>query len=185
MRHARERGFSLIEAVIAMSVLAAGTLSVAQLSIASARANAVAQESGVAQRAAREKLEQLQALAWTSDAAVLPVTDRSSDVSWTPPRASGGSGLGASPSDTLLSNVSGYCDFLDANGQWMAAGVRAPSGAAWVRRWSIQPFDSLADTLILQVLVVSARASDARQAVAAAAAINGAWLVDLRTRTAR
>lgn len=175
------RGFSLIEAVVAVSILATGVSAVAQVILASARANVASQQAAVAQQAARERMEQLRALAWTSDGALVPLTDWSSDLTVTPPRASGGVGLGVSPVDTLLSNVAGYCDFLDARGAWVAGGAQAPPGTAWVRRWSVAPTEGLTDTLTFQVIVVPVRAT-AQAALSAARGVNGAWLTDMRTR---
>ena len=86
--------------------------------------------------------------------------------------------------DTLQSNRAGTCDFLDANGRWLAAGTRPPVGTAWVRRWSVVPLSGVADTIVLQVLVVPvARAGAA--SISAARGFNGAWLVDIRTRGTR
>lgn len=179
------RGFSLIEAVVAVSLLAIGVAATAHLAIVSGRANASAQRTGVAQQAARERMEQLRALAWSSDAALVPISDWSTDLSTTPVRSSGGVGLGVSPGYTLLSNTSGYCDFLDSNGQWLAGGTGPPDGAAWVRRWSIATLDTLADTLVLQVIVVPAHVRTGVAAVSAARGVNGAWLMGIRTRRMR
>ena len=176
------RGFSLVEAVIAVSVLAFGVSAVAQVVLASARANVASQQAAVVQQAARERMEQLRALAWTSDPSLVPVSDWSSDLTTTPARASGGVGLGVSPADTLLSNIAGYCDFLNARGAWVAGGTQAPPGTAFVRRWSVAPTDALADTLTLQVVVVPASAATGQAAVSAARGVNGAWLTDMRTR---
>jgi type II secretory pathway pseudopilin PulG len=180
-----ERGFSLIEAVVAVSLLATGVSAVAQLALVSARAHTSAQRAGVVQQAAREKLEELRALAWTSDAGLLPISDWSSDLTTTPPQPDGGVGLGVSPGDTLGSNVEGYCDFLDANGMWLAGGTRPPGGAALVRRWSVQTVDSLADTLALNIIVVPVGVRSSVSTVSAARGVNGAWLIGLRTRRAR
>lgn len=176
-----ERGFSIIEATIAMSLLAIGVAALAQLTIASGRANAASRQATIAQQAASERMEQLRALAFTSDGGVVPVTDWSSDLTTTPASTSG-VGLASAPS-TLAANTPGYCDFLDADGRWLAGGTRSPVGAAWVRRWSVTPVDSLADTLVLRVIVIPATA--ARAEVAAASNMNGAWLVAMRTRRAR
>jgi type II secretory pathway pseudopilin PulG len=180
-----ERGFSLIEAVVAVSLLATGVAAVAQLALVSARAHTSAQRAGVVQQAAREKLEQLRALAWTSDAGLLPISDWSSDLTTTPPQPGSGVGLGVSPGDTLSSNVEGYCDFLDANGMWLAGGTRPPRGAAFVRRWSVQTVDPLADTLVLNIIVVPVGVRSGASTVAAARGVNGAWLIGMRTRRAR
>jgi Tfp pilus assembly protein PilV len=181
MTQAGERGFSIIEATIAVSLLAIGVAALAQLTIASAQANMAARRATIAQQAAIERMEQLRALAWTSDGGVVPVTDWSSDLTTTP-ASGGGSGLATAPA-TLATNASGYCDFLDADGRWLAGGTRAPAGAAWVRRWSVTAVDSLADTLVLRVVVIPASAS--RAGLAAASTTNGAWLVAMRTRRAR
>jgi prepilin-type N-terminal cleavage/methylation domain-containing protein len=179
------RGFSLIEAVVAVSLLAVGVSATAQLAVVSARANVSAHRAGVALQATREKMEQLRALAWTSDAGLVPISDWSSDLSINPMGSSGGVGLGVSPGETLLSNTAGYCDFLDVDGQWLAGGTSAPVGAAWVRRWRIDPLDALPDTLVLQVIVVPAHVDTEAAAVSAARGVNGTWLVGLRTRRTR
>ena len=130
-----ERGFSIVEATIAVSLLAIGVAALAQLTIATGRANTASQRSAIAQQAASERMEQLRALAWTSDGGVVPVTDWSSDLATTP-ASTGGVGLASAPA-TLATNTPGYCDFLDADGRWLAAGTPHPAGAAWVRRWSV------------------------------------------------
>jgi prepilin-type N-terminal cleavage/methylation domain-containing protein len=179
-----EGGFSLIESVIAVALLAVGVSALAQLVIVSARASASVQHADAVQQAARERMEQLRALAWTSDNGGMPITDATSDLTVTPGTATGGLGLALSPGDTLLSNVAGFCDFLDINGQWITGGPRPPVGAAWVRRWSVVPLSLVADTLLLQVVVVPARLSGASAAMAARGT-NGAWLVAVRTRRSR
>ena len=179
------RGFTLIEVTIAVAMLAIGVGSLAYLALAAGRANTFARSSDVVARAAVERLEQLRALAWTSDGAVLPVSDWSSNLTLSTPGASGGPGLGASPGDSLAANVAGYADFIDADGRWLAGGTTAPAGAAWVRRWSVQMLGAPADTLLLQVVVVPARTISAVATVAAARAVNGSWLLDIRTRRAR
>ncbi|HUR35240.1 MAG TPA: prepilin-type N-terminal cleavage/methylation domain-containing protein [Vicinamibacterales bacterium] len=178
-----ERGFSLIEAVIAVSVLAVGVAALAQVAVASGRASVSAQRSTIAQFAARERLEQLRALAWTTDAGVVPVSDWSSDLTVTPRASDGGAGLGVSPGSALRENTAGFCDFLDADGRWLAGGVQPPIGTAWIRRWSIATLDGFTDTLILQVVVVPATAAGA--ALTPARTSNGAWLVSMKTRLSR
>ncbi len=179
------RGFSLIEVMIAVTLLALGVGAVAQLSLASARAQRAASEATLAQTLARTRLEELRGLALTSDAGVVPLSDWSTDLSVTPPRPAGGTGLGVSPADALLSNIDGYCDFLDARGSWLGGGTRAPAGTAWVRRWAIDLPGTLADTVRLQVLVVPLERAASDRVTAAARAVNGAWLVSLRTRRMR
>ena len=98
-----ERGFSIVEATIAVSLLAIGVAALAQLTIATGRANAAARRATIAQQAASERMEQLRALAWTSDGGVVPVTDWSSDLTTTP-ASTGGVGLASAPS-TLATNT--------------------------------------------------------------------------------
>jgi len=185
MAHSPDRGFTLLETVVALSLLTVALSALAPLVVMAARADAAAHASLVAQQAAREKLEQLRGLAWSSDAGVVPVSDWSTDLSRSPQAAAGGTGLLSATADPLLSNVAGFCDFLDAGGRWLAGGSTPPAGAAWVRRWSVAALDGLADTLVLQVLVVPAQRADRASTIPAARAINGAWLIDVRTRTTR
>ena len=184
MTHSGQRGFSLIETVIAVSLLAVGVSALAQVAAAAARASATAHRADAAHLAAREKLEQLRALTFAFDADGTPRTDTTTDLGVTPQSPSGGPGLAIS-GDTLLSNTAGYCDFLDAEGQWLGGGTVAPAGALWVRRWSIQPMPGLPDTRLLQVVVLPAHLVSASSAVALARANHGAWLVDIRARTTR
>ena len=177
-------GFTLLETLIALSLLLVVLAGVAPVVAAAQRAGVLAQQSVVAQRAARDKLEQLQSLVWTSEVGV-PVSDWSTDLSVTPPRPTGGPGLGVAPTDSLLSNHDGYCDFLAVDGRWLAGGTRPPAGAAWVRRWSISLLDDVEDTLLLQVMVIPVQLADPASSVRAARGINGAWLLDIRTRSAR
>lgn len=179
-----EHGFSLVETLVAVSLLAVGVSALAQVAVAAARASAGAQRADAAQLAARDKLEQLRALTFISEADGMPATDTTSDLSVTPQAATGGSGLAIS-GDTLLSNVAGYCDFLDADGAWLAGGTRPPSRAVWVRRWSIQAIPGLPDSRLLQVVILPAHIVQAASVAAHARTNNGAWLVDIRTRTRR
>ena len=179
------RGFTLIEVTIAMALLAVGVGGLAYLALSAGRANTTAKSADIVARAAVERLEQLRALTWTSDGAAVPVSDWSSDLTLSSPGPSGGPGLGASPGDTLAANVTGYADFLDADGRWLGGGTASPAGAAWVRRWSVQALSAPSDTLLLQVVVVPVRAIGAVATVTAARAVNGSWLMDVRTRRTR
>jgi hypothetical protein len=177
-------GFALIEALIATVVLAGGVMTTAYLAAASATVMAASRQNGLVTQLARNKMEHLRALAWTSDAAVVPVTDWSSDVTAAEPAPSGGLGLALSPADSLSTNVAGFCDFLDAQGRWLGTGTTAPRGAAWVRRWSVTALPGVADTLAVSVVVAPAAPSDA-DGVRRARTIAGARLLSIRTRRAR
>ena len=68
-----------------------------------------------------------------------------------------GSGLNPSPSNALDENVPGFCDFLDAGGNWVGTGTTPPATAVYVRRWAIVPLPTNPNnTIILQVLVFPA-----------------------------
>ncbi len=108
-----QRGFSLVEVVVAMAIMITATVALAELSIVAVRANRVARSTTVATVLAVQKMEQLQSAGWTE--------------------------LTSSPPDALGQNTDGYCDFLDANGQTLGAGTSPPVGAVFVRRWAIAP----------------------------------------------
>jgi hypothetical protein len=71
----------------------------------------------------------------------------------------GGTGLQPSPAGALGANTVGYVDYLDANGKSLGGlAAMAPPGAAYIRRWSVEPLPINPDnTLVLQVLVTRAR----------------------------
>ncbi len=131
-------GFSLIEVLVATTILAVALTSLAQLFVLAVRANMDARETTMAAVAARGKMEELRALAWTVDSAGLPLSDAA---------------LAGSPPGTLAANIPGYCDFLDARGRPVGGGTIAPRGAVVVRRWSVDPLPGGAgDTIVVQVL---------------------------------
>lgn len=169
--------------MVAVALLVTAMAGVAPLAIASARANDATRSAATTEWLAREKIEQLTALAWTADDASLPVSDYSTNVAQMPMQSSGGSGLSVSPGDTLASAVAGYVDYLDADGQWISGGGSPPRGARWQRRWSIQTIAGQPESLLLQVLVAPVARSGTVMA-RAAAATNGAWLVSQRSRRA-
>jgi prepilin-type N-terminal cleavage/methylation domain-containing protein len=150
-----DRGFSLIEVLVATIVTTIGTMALAQLCVASMRMNQDARTTTLATVLASQKMEQLRALAWTSDALGVPVSDLGTDTTVVPHSSSGGTGLSASPSGTLGMNTPGYCDFLDESGRTLGGGSAPPSGTAFVRRWSIAPGTPAAsDTLAIQISVI-------------------------------
>lgn len=179
-----EHGFTLIEVIVAIVVLATAAIGAAGLFGIALHSTRVARTQTWTAMLAADKLEQLRTLAWTTDEAGAAVSDTSADVS-TDPATNGGPGLRISPEDALERNIAGYVDYLDSSGRWVGNGSGAPPEAVYVRRWSIQPLpDDPADTRILQVLVTSA----GRPTAAAGAGVRvrgpgGASLVSLRTRT--
>ena len=67
-----DRGFSLIEVLVATTVTTIGTLALAQLCVMSMRMNQDARATTFATVLASQKMEQLRALAWASDALGVP-----------------------------------------------------------------------------------------------------------------
>lgn len=150
-----EWGFSLVEVLISLGILTAVSIGVAQLFAVSGRANLTARGVTSTTAMAEQKMEQLRSLTWgfATDGSGLPASDTTSNLSVTPATATG-SGLNPSPSNSLNENVSGFCDFLDAGGNWVGTGTTAPATAVYVRRWAIVPLPTNPNnTLILQVLV--------------------------------
>jgi hypothetical protein len=179
-RVADDSGSSLVEALTTAGLIITTSIGVALLIVRSTRAIWTAGAQSAAVVAAQQKLEQLTALEWRTDAAGIRRSDQSSDLSVDPP-ASNGSGLQPSPSGSLDQNTPGFVDFVGRDGRWRGRGSAPVPGTAFVRRWSISahPRDP-ADTLILTVVVLPV-------AEAPGTAMHPAVvrLQTIRTRTAR
>ena len=148
-----ERGFTLIEVLTATAVLTTAALAGAQLLIFTTHAMRHARVQTSTAALASTRMEQLRALTWTFEIDGSPLSDRSTDLSVSPPAASG-TGLSLSPPGALEANTPGFADFLDERGDWVGSGTVVPPAAVFVRRWSVEiPADGAADTLVLQVLV--------------------------------
>ena len=144
----RDDGFSLLEALVATSIVTVGVAALAQLAGWSLYANVQARRTSIASVLAQQKVEELVAEA-----------------------AAGG--LIPSPAGALASDVAGYCDFVDRTGRPLGAGPAPPAGA-YARRWSIEPLPSSpAHTSILQVLVIDLRHHAAGNAVPAGVRLPG------------
>ena len=147
-----------------MGLLTAVSLGVAQLFALSTRNNLTAKNQTSTTAMAQQKMEQLRGLTFGFDLAGqgLPVTDTTTNVAvW--PVTNDGSGLNASPSDSLERNTEGFVDFLDRNGQWVGTGTNVPASAAYIRRWSITPLPTNPNnTIVIQVLVTPAVSEAAR-----------------------
>jgi hypothetical protein len=136
-----DRGFSILEALVATSIVAVGVCALAQLVALAARTNLHAKRTTMAAVLAQQKMEEL-----------LPEAST------------------ASSADALDHNVEGYSDFVDAGGHSLGGGAAMPAGSAFLRRWSIDPIPgSHNNTWMLQVLVTDLRSRTiARYAVAKA-----------------
>ncbi|MBI3490544.1 MAG: prepilin-type N-terminal cleavage/methylation domain-containing protein [Acidobacteria bacterium] len=153
----KESGFSLLEVLVATTILVVAITALANLCALSTRANTSARTTTIASLLATQKMEQLRALTWGFDELALPLSDTTTDITVVPEKAGAGVGLSPSPAGALAQNTAGYCDFLDAMGQSLRSGTTTPATAAFVRRWSVEPLPSNpANTLVLQVLVLRA-----------------------------
>ena len=134
------RGFTLVEAVVALALVAAVGVSVSTALVAS-RAMAVHdRDQAIGRVAAQARLATLTSLAFHTmagaDGSAVAVTDTTTDVSSDPP-ATGGTGLAGSPVDALWRDTPGYVDYLDATGRDLGWHAGAREQAAYVRRWVI------------------------------------------------
>ena len=182
------RGFSLVEVVIAMGLLTAVSLGVAQLFALTTRANLIAKGQTSTTAMAEQKLEQLRGLTWGFDleGQGLPLSDTTTNLTVYPP-AHNGSGLNPSPGDSLEDNTPGFVDFLDGSGTWVGTGTTPPATAVYIRRWSIQPLPTNPNnTLVIQVLVTPVASESARveSAFSRTRMVGDALLVTVRTRKA-
>jgi prepilin-type N-terminal cleavage/methylation domain-containing protein len=183
------RGFSLVEVLVAMGLLTVVSLGVAQLFALSTRANVIAKGATSTTAMAEQKLEQLRGLTWGFDLAGqgLPVSDTTTNLTVTPPTHDG-SGLNPSPSDSLEQNTAGFVDFIDGAGNWVGTGTTPPATAVYIRRWSIQPLPTNPNnTLIIQVLVTPVTNEQARvqSAFRRTRMAGDSLLVTVRTRKAQ
>lgn len=180
-------GFSLVETVVSIGILAAVSLGVAQLFTIATQANRNAKTQTSTALLASEKMEQLKSLTWGFDVEGLglPLTDTTTNLSANPPTANG-RGLNPSPAGTLDENTTGYVDYLDAKGAWVGNGAAPPDTAVFIRRWSVDPLPTNPNnTLVLQVLVTTPM-RDARHDPnqKRLRMTDDAWIVGVKTRKA-
>ena len=153
------RGFSLVETLVATTIMTVALASLAQLFLISTKANQSARLTTHASVLAQQKMEQLRGLMWGFDMIGLPLSDTTSNLTVVPEQPAGGPGLTPSPDGALRNNFDGYCDFLDGSGQSLGGGTVVPPNTVYVRRWSIEPLPTNPNnTLILQVMVSRWRA---------------------------
>lgn len=152
------RGFSLIETLVAASLLASALTALAHLVATASRQLTTARQSLGALILAQSKLEELRAEDWRF----------ASDGS----RVSSAA-LAPSPPGALTTDLPGWVDELDRFGTSAAPGEAAPVR----RRWAVTPSPPLdPDTIVLQVCVVGPEAVGAD-------AIADACVSAIRTRT--
>ena len=181
----RDRGFTLVEVLVTLSLVVGATLSLAQLTVLTVRDLRIARLQTSTAALATSRLEELRSLEWSFDATGAPVEDLSTNLASESP-ASGGSGLAPSPARALEENTAGYVDFLDAHGRWVSSGPDVPGDAAFVRRWAVErPADGSADSLVIQVVVRPVTEDVPRFGRRPAFARGETRLLSVRTRVAR
>ena len=143
------RGFSLVETVVAVSLMAVVLIGIAQLITLAVEHGGSARTQTMALVLAGQKLEQLRALTWILDGSGTPVSDYSTDTTIAPEAAAGGTGL--SPGGALDRDAVGYVDYVDRDGLQIAGDLSGKT--SYVRRWSIGLLAGDPNTLVIQVIV--------------------------------
>jgi hypothetical protein len=139
-----DRGTSLVEALVAASLLITLLGGVAYLLLQSHRSAVLAEHTTMATVAASAKLEQLRAVPWE-----FGWSGANPDVP----------ALALSPAGALERDLEGFYDRLDESGQPVVA--FSASQHSFVRRWAIMPAASGADvTRAIEVCVLPAPAQD-------------------------
>lgn len=118
-------GFSLVETVVAVGLLAGALSGLISLFTMSARANLTSRHASVATMLAVAKLEELSRV--------------------TP--------LAASPANAVDANTPGFCELLNEQGAVTGGCASAADRAPYIRRWSIEPIAGSVPATALRVLV--------------------------------
>ncbi len=157
------KGFSLIEVLVAMALVASSAAGLAGLFTLASRVTQEARIDTGATFAAETKLAELRALTWVYDSAHGDAAVSDAGLTW-------------SPASTLTDDVEGFVDYVDATGQ-LAGGTGASSPlGVYRRRWSIRPAPAdPANTLVLQVVAARVTRPQAKDA----------HLISLLARTAQ
>ena len=157
------KGFTLVEVVVSMALVATTAVGLAGLFVVSAKATRRAQVDTVALFAAESKMAELRASTWAYDLAEAgaPVSSAL---------------LAVSPDAALTSSIDGYVDYVDGNGVIAGLGAQPSSVAVYLRRWSVRalPMDP-ANSRVLQVVAAPVTAPES----------TAAHLVSILTRVAR
>jgi prepilin-type N-terminal cleavage/methylation domain-containing protein len=139
------RGFTLVETLVATSILVTALAGIAQLFVLGSHLTRQAGTSGIALIAAQDKLESLRGQAFTYDAAGAEATDAA---------------LEPSPTSSLSEDIEPYVDWLDQSVQ-----PSNPDDAVLVRRWRITPLGlTTPDSIAIEVCVFSFTSRTARGA---------------------
>lgn len=183
MTNGSAAGFTLIETLVAVALLAGLAAGLARVVVVAQRAVSIGAADSVALVAATQKLEELRSLAWSFDSRTGErVTDTTTDLAQ-PGSSGGGVGLRPSPAAALESSLPGYVDYLDPGGARIGTGADPPPGTAYIRRWAVAALGSSQDLLVLQVAVIDRRVSYAEPRRAVRPHDPGVlWIATLRVR---
>jgi prepilin-type N-terminal cleavage/methylation domain-containing protein len=164
---ANRRGFTLLEVMVALGLLAGSVFAVAQLVVVASRTSHLSRVRAMATNLAERQLEHLQSLAWgyTADGAAV------GDLAMSPPGA-------------LQADTDGFVDYLDEGGVAVGSGLSPPTGATFTRRWSLEPDDGRVPprTIVLRVVVLRREVSRAQSSGGTTSWIETIRLVGVRTR---
>jgi type II secretory pathway pseudopilin PulG len=178
-----ESGFSIVEVLVATSLLATALVALAQLFAIATATNHAARNSTITMVLAEQKVEQLRALQYTFDRAGLPVQDTETDLAVYPPTAAGGKGLSPHTDNTMQVNTDGYVDYLDNWGRTLGGGTVIPGNTAYIRRWSVEPLPTNPNNvIILQVMVTRQRDRGVGNAGAVSRGPQEARLMTIKSR---
>ena len=181
-----QSGFTLVETLVATTMLAVALTALAELFAISVKNNAVAKNGTFTSVLGSQKMEQLRGLTYGFDVLGLPITDTTTDTSVSPETPTGKTGLAPSPTNTLQESTDGYVDYLDANGVMLGGGTVVPNNTAYIRRWFVEPLPTNPNnTLILQVLVTRSRNRGAADIGSVARGPDEARLITVKTRKAQ
>jgi prepilin-type N-terminal cleavage/methylation domain-containing protein len=148
-------GFTLIEVLIALTLVAAIAIGTLQLFVVAARSSASAQHQSALTWLAVQKIEQLAGLTLARDEASGTTPTDSSSSTADDPMTGGGTGLSISPPDSLDRSAPGYVDYVDDTGRVVPGGTSPPASAVYVRRWRIRAVGGV-DALAIDVLALTA-----------------------------
>jgi type II secretory pathway pseudopilin PulG len=140
-----DRGFSLLEVLIAATLVASTIVTLIALLMRSAEQSQRTERATLAALLAQAKLEELRTAPFVFDVAGLPVT---------------GPALSLSAANAHLVDVPGYLESLGRFGESPPAGA----GPAYTRRWSVATVGGAPDTRLLVACVtqLGSRASAMR-----------------------
>lgn len=164
------RGFTLLEVMVALGVLACGFLVVSQLLLAAARTARLSQATTVATALAARRAESFRLAAWGLTVEGTTVGE-----------------IEASPPDALLADTTGFVQYFDESGVAVGSGLSPPSPerAAFTARWSVGLEDGgplPARTLVVRVVVLRREAARGGRSGIRSSWVEAVRMTAVRTR---